>query len=182
MLEEDLKKLFPGIEIAGINKLLDGEPDQAMAEEIGKRIKKFRGVLTGNIDHLSCILSTARSKFKYQSEEPVIVSTIIMKYTTRRDVPLYAIDYSDRFARMASQSEAIINCVRKDLGSNCLVSLSFFYPQMQKRHERRSAPEPEFYRRRGIESFEECRMPQIANNFENWENFIRENLADSLKN
>ena len=53
---------------------------------------------------------------------------------------------------------------------------------MQKRYERRGAPEPEFYRRRGIEAFEDCKMPQIANNFRNWEKFLRDNFTEASKN
>lgn len=60
-----------------------------------------------------------------------------------------------------------------DLAEKILVSLSFFYPAMLKRHQK-GAPSPDFYRQYSKKIFETNGYLEIANNHERWERFFLE--------
>jgi hypothetical protein len=67
-----------------------------------------------------------------------------------------------------------------DLASRCLISLGFFYDALENRSVRYGAPKPEFYRKVGKKVILNMEMKDLHNNFNNWENYFRDNLSNKL--
>ena len=61
-----------------------------------------------------------------------------------------------------------------DLASRCLVSLGFFYRNMEKRTRYYGTPEPEFYREVGQDTFKKLGRRDVSEHFTSWEGFFQE--------
>ena len=60
-----------------------------------------------------------------------------------------------------------------DLAEKCLISLSFFYPALVKRHKK-GAPSPEFYRDVSKKVFKANGYTDLAEHHKQWEQFLIE--------
>lgn len=186
---DTVEALYPGQE-KYILKLLDDEDPRVVMREMGKMIFSSRDVLPSrNLDLLVLMLSTA--DFSYKDNEPVVIAGIIVKYIRDKGIPPYYIDYLEKVSREPLRDEPFnIRGYRpsmrhlsleqlSDFGSKCFIGLAFFYDAMDSRYKRRNAPKPEYYRDIGITAFNMAEMDDIADNFENWETFTRDNLNRS---
>lgn len=67
------------------------------------------------------------------------------------------------------------------LASRCLISLGFFREHMEKMTRTRAAPPPSFYEESGIYPFFKCGYEKLSNNFCNWEEFLQNEFAISIR-
>ncbi|MEI6731368.1 MAG: hypothetical protein WCK90_01675 [archaeon] len=171
-IENELGNIFPEKNAETVRSLMADEGSKRlMIREIGRRLLDSPSITYGqsNFDQMICILSTA--KFDYGDDEPVMVGRMIVDYSRRRDVLPYVIDHIPK----SENKERVVR--RQELGERCFIGLSLFYDKLQRRYERQSAPHPEFYREVGISAFRREGLPEIADNFKNWETFVRETFA-----
>ena len=63
-----------------------------------------------------------------------------------------------------------------DLADDCLFSVTFFSGYIQKRHQRRGAPNISFYSHTGKNAYTSIGYPAIANNWEFWVNYVNNHI------
>jgi hypothetical protein len=174
---ETLYDLFPDQSQEAIRSLVD-DPDfqKQLPGLILDKIQKSDGKILP-IDLELIPLFFSRAEFA-ETEEAYKVARLFKNYfhNTRKFLPLLT-DYLKNFEEFKERN--IVGCrMQRDMGedfaSRCLFSLSLFYDALEKLHNYRSAPRPEFYREAGKRTFTSVGDKSIADNFERWEDFIRE--------
>lgn len=98
-------------------------------------------------------------------QEAFLVASIFRTYGTRSDV-----------LPLVTEHQGVA------LAGRCLVSLSLFPERMDFRRERYAAPPKDFYRVAGIKAFSNLGRTDIAENFDKWTGYVRENLFLSSPN
>lgn len=142
---------------------------QIMAE-IGKELLKTKKTISSySMDQLVLIFSSI--DFDHEDTEPVTVAAIVRKYSGHKNpIPMITETIAE------SSLNKIPFADKVDFASKCLISLSFFYPYMQERHRRYAYPDPDFYRSLGKFYFKATNNSELAENFTNWESFVRKNF------
>ena len=128
-----------------------------IAREIGKRLSDRTLIFSSAQNQLMALLSLA--KFANSDTECVYVAGILKYLLPQKKILPYSIDY-----------------MGYELASRCLVSLGFFLDAMAKRTKYSGAPEPKYYREIGKQTFDKIGRTDVADNFENWEIFLRDNF------
>jgi hypothetical protein len=131
---------------------------QSLMQSFGHRIIANENILTSKpLDILALVCMTAT--FASSPLECQTVAVIVHKHILDADPLPYVVD--DHGITLAEK---------------CLVSLSFFLPAMERRHKRRGAPSPSFYRNASKIMFSRCDQQAIADHHEQWESFFAEML------
>ena len=131
---------------------------QSLMQSFGHRIIANENILTSKpLDILALLCMTAT--FASSPLECQTVAVIIHKHILDDNPLPYIVD--DHGITLAEKS---------------LVSLSFFLPAMERRHKRRGAPSPSFYRNASKIMFSRCDQQAIADHHEQWESFFAEML------
>lgn len=131
---------------------------QSLMQSFGHRIIANENILTSKpLDILALVCMTAT--FASSPMECQTVAIIVHKHILDADPLPYVVD--DHGITLAEK---------------CLVSLSFFLPAMERRHKRRGAPSPSFYRNASKIMFSRCDQQAIADHHEQWESFFAEML------
>jgi len=131
---------------------------QSLMQSFGHRIIANENILTSKpLDILALVCMTAT--FASSPLECQTVAIIVHKHILDADPLPYVVD--DHGITLAEK---------------CLVSLSFFLPAMERRHKRRGAPSPSFYRSASKIMFSRCDQQAIADHHEQWESFFAEML------
>jgi hypothetical protein len=131
---------------------------QSLMQSFGHRIIANENILTSKpLDILALVCMTAT--FASSPLECQTVAIIVHKHILDADPLPYVVD--DHGITLAEK---------------CLVSLSFFLPAMERRHKRRGAPSPSFYRNASKIMFSRCDQQAIADHHEQWESFFAEML------
>jgi hypothetical protein len=139
---------------------------QVMAEIGRELIRNKKTISSYSMDQLVLIFSSI--DFDHEETEPVTVAAILRKYATQ-DNPIPMLTETI----IESSLNKVPFADKVDFASKCLVSLSLFHSYMQERHRRYAYPEPDFYRNLGMFYFNATNNPEIADNFVNWETFVR---------
>lgn len=127
-----------------------------LMKAFGQKIVENEGILLSKpLDILALICMTA--SFAHSPLECQTVAVIIHKHLMDVNPLPYVLD--DHGITLAEKT---------------LVSLSFYYSAMEKRHKRRGAPSPSFYRQASKIMFSRCNQPEIAEHHEQWECFFSE--------
>lgn len=174
---ETLYDLFPEQNRRAIDSLIEDEDFQKQLPSlILDRIqKRKREVLPIEEDIIPLLFSQANFA---RLEESYYIASLFSRY----------LSFGGNFLPLASNFlEDIENLKRKgklnkrdyiklneNFASRCLFSLSFFYEALRELYLRRGAPRPEFYREMGKRTFVNIGEERIADHFEEWEEFIRE--------
>ena len=174
---ETLYDLFPEQGEDKINKLLsDQEFQDRLPSLVLERLNTFYGDIIP-IENGITPLFFSRADFA-EVEEAYKIANLFTRYFSydKRFLPL-AVDFLEeveelRFKNQLSQRRYAP--FGQDFASRCLFSLSFFYQALEKLYTRHGAPHPEFYREMGKRTFSSIGEESIADNFEKWEDFIRE--------
>ena len=131
---------------------------QSLMQSFGHRIIANENILMSKpLDILALLCMTAT--FASSPLECQTVAVIVHKHILDENPLPYIID--DRGITLAEKS---------------LVALSFFLPAMERRHKRRGAPSPAFYRSASKIMFSRCDHQDIADHHEQWESFFAEML------
>jgi len=95
------------------------------------------------------------ANFASSDRECIYVAGMLKHLLPKKNILPYCIDYAGY-----------------ELASRCLVSLGLFFDAMEKRTKYHGAPEPEYYRKIGKQTFDKIGMTDVADNFTNWEEFL----------
>lgn len=173
---ETLYSLFPEQTKKSIDSLADDDDfKRILPSLILQKVGEIReGVLP--IDGEIIFLLFSRATFA-DEEESMRIAGFFRRYIHHegRFLPL-AVDFLEKISSLKSGRGFYKNY--KDLGedfaSRCLFSLAFFYDALDRLYKKYGAPRPEFYREMGKRTFESIGEESIAEHFENWEYFLRE--------
>jgi hypothetical protein len=174
---ETLYDLFPEQSRDAIKSLSeDSEFQKQLPALVLERIEKSANrVLPIESDMLPLFFS--RAGFA-ESEEIYKMANLFGRYFSHRGgfLPL-AIDYLGDLEKLKRDNRSKRSFVLEgeDFASRCLFSLSLFYEALNKLYSNKGAPHPEFYREVGKRTFASVGEDSIAENFDRWEEFIREN-------
>ncbi len=173
---ETLYSLFPEHSRETIDSLIgDPEFEKQIPKLIIEKLEKTTEKILP-IDSNLLPLFFSRANFA-ETEEAYKMANLFSKYLShqKRFLPL-AIDYLSEIELLKYKHQLTEKkyCLEgEDFASRCLFSLSLFYAGLDRLHKK-GAPHPGFYREMGKRTFTSIGEENIADNFENWENFIRE--------
>jgi hypothetical protein len=177
---ETLYDLFPEQSQEAIKSLVDDpEFQRQLPSLILNRIERSSGeVLPVEKEMLPLFFS--RADFA-EAEETYKIANLFSHYFFHRGrfLPLavdHLADIGD-LKRKNRLTERTYSHKAKDFASRCLFSLSLFYEALERLHNK-GAPHPSFYREMGKRTFARVGEEAIADNFENWEEFVRERAFD----
>lgn len=153
-----LGKIFSKSQVApGIQLLNSEETRSMMIREIGNKLIESPLILPDPMDQLLAITSLADF-----AEEDECLQMVGIIYRHMGDIDVLP---------------AISKHQGKELAERCLLGLSFFQQEMQRRNLRHGAPSPEYYRKVGQYGFKSIGLIEISDHFENWEVFLSERLT-----
>ncbi|MEM4181714.1 MAG: hypothetical protein QXX68_00980 [Candidatus Pacearchaeota archaeon] len=173
---ETLYSLFPEQSTKSIDLLVDDNDfKRILPSLILKKVSEMReGVLP--IDSEIILLLFSRASFA-DEEESMKLASFFKRYIhfEGRFLPL-AIDFLEKISSLERERGFYKGYkeLGEDFASRCLFSLSFFYDALNRLYKRYGAPHPEFYREMGKRTFESIGEELIAEHFEKWEDFLRE--------
>lgn len=176
---ETLCSIFPEQNRETIEKLIEDEDFlRHLPSLISRRIKESKGVVLVDKEILMLLFSEANFA---GDEEKIRMSYLFRRsfYYQGRFLPL-AVDFLNKIAELKQKrnlTERNYRILGEDFASRCLFSLSFFYNALEKLYSHYGAPHPEFYREFGKRTFYSIGETGISKNFDNWENYLRENFA-----
>jgi hypothetical protein len=173
---ETLYDLFPEQSQEAIRALVDDpEFQRQLPSLVLDRIKKSSGEVLP-VEPEMVPLFFSRADFA-EAEEIYKIANLFSHYFSHRGrfLPL-AVDHLadlEDLRRKNRLTERTYTCKAEDFASRCLFSLSLFYGALERWHDK-GAPHPGFYREMGKRTFANIGEESIADNFENWEEFVRE--------
>lgn len=153
-----IEELYPPYESERIKALYGegGSSKQYLLESIGLKILDSDKILISSpLDILYIICSLA--KFADSEEECQSVALIIHSRIHDKNPLPYLLD--DRGIVLAEKT---------------LIALSFFSTAMERRHLKKGAPKPDFYRACSKKIFSDNNHHDIADHHEQWESFLSE--------
>ena len=157
-MEHLIREIVPPQSVLAVTNLYNDMATRKIIQEELSNIFLNHGIVLSEPTN-QLLLIVSKANFADTEEECVLIASIIYRYCNQEVLPL------------VHQHHGM------DLASRCLVSLSLFRKAMDVLHNHHGAPHPEFYRRVGIHAFSQTNHNQIANHFQNWENFLSEMLV-----
>lgn len=174
---ETIYDFFPEQKKESIEKLIEDPSFQKQIPSlILDRIKKSSNKIIPIEDEMIPWFFS-RAEFS-NLEESYKMSSMFRDYLSyeKRFLPL-AIDYLSELETLKERNSLTKRRfyeIGKNFASRCLFSLSFFYDGLEELYNRRGSPHPEFYRETGKRIFSKIGEESISDNFDNWEEYIRE--------
>lgn len=156
-----IEDLYDPQKCSAIRKLWKDEGcRQSLRQSVGMELTRRDDLLLvqPGIDILMLVCST--SPFASDEQECATVAAIVTQGIQSHDDPLPSL-MDESFA----------------FSLKTLTSLSFFLRAMERRHQRRGAPAPNFYRERSRSIFRMFGHPRLADHHVAWENFLAEKLG-----
>ena len=151
-----LEKIFSQIEIESIQKLMDDDSLLLIEREIGSRLMKSEDILHEEVwNQVYSIVSMA--PFTESRDERLAITDIIKWGAFQVDI----------FPSIAAHR-------KQDLAYRCLISLSFYKQNLERKYQKFGAPSPDYYREIGIGTFQTIGMENIGEHFGQWEHFLGE--------
>ena len=151
-------ELYPAEQCSIIKSLYSDDPEtqHALMVGIGKKVVENETMLVSPaLDIIAMIFTTAT--FCKSNDEPHVVAVMVHKHINNPDpLPMISTD------------------VDLTLSEKTLVSLALFGAAMSRRHTRRGAPSPDFYRQTSKMMLRRHHLDDVADNHERWEAFIAE--------
>lgn len=171
-------ELFPEHSRKAIDSLVDDPSFQKQIPNLILNKLYANNVQVLPIDSEILPLFFTRAKFA-EEEESYRISVLFGRYFSNpKDFLPLAVDHLKELEELKEKNrltEERYHTKGEDFASRCLFSLSLFYGALEKLHSR-GAPHPGFYREMGKRVFNRIGETSIAEHFENWEDFIKEEM------
>lgn len=152
-----IEKLFTEEQVGGIRKLWDDKNCRLLIEQqIGIKLLENQEIIQDS-PWVQILCITSLASFASDDQECIMVANILSWGMTKTEI-----------LPLVSEHKG------KDLAYRCLISLSFHTKAIERRHQRRGAPSPDFYRHVGQQSFHQLNMPEIEAHFNKWTAFLPE--------
>lgn len=126
---------------------------------LGSKLAGSDSLIIGNSLNQLCLIM-CQADFADTEDETITVAVIV----------LYCLKVPDILPSLAEHRG-------RAFAARSLVALGMFNKAMEERCQRRGAPKPDYYRQIGKLYFKQDNLPEIANHFKLWENFLAERFV-----
>lgn len=163
--------------------IVDPETRVEVIEDLDKSLRERGDLLLSSRQTLSdsseldLVAILSATKFERSATEISDVYRLIINSARDTNIPPYVIDHLPDQKQWVNTSAVAGLARQPTLGRRCFIACGLFRKALEYRHKRKGAPKPEFYSEVGKQSLYHSRMEGVSNNFENWTNFLNENLS-----
>lgn len=145
--------------------------------ERGRQLLDAKKTTISQSSQIDLISILSAVEFPKTPTEVANVYRLIINSTRDINIPPYVIDHLPQEQQWKTQSvsSALVN--KETLGRRCFIACGLFRKALEYRSTYKGAPKPSFYRDVGQTLLEESKMPRVSSNFDNWTDYLHENLS-----